>query len=189
MKITNKTKWQTKHLRAFISEVMKQAPEHLRRKMLDEKYRSRLEVEIRYNKAGQRGDYVCGRAAINSYWMRLLVGGHAIDRVDLAHVIMHELAHTLGYRHPDMEGNPNFMRVGRWRDVYAWAEELPLELVTPKAKPQGAELQAIRYGRVLAAKERWLAKFKRAQNALRKLNRQENYYANALASRKPKEIV
>lgn len=189
MKITNKTKWQTPHLRAFVSEVMKRAPELLRRKMIAQKYRAKLEIEIKYNKAGQRGGYVCGRAWVNSYSMTLMVGGHEIDRVDLAHVIMHELAHTLGYRHPDMEGNALFMRVGKWREIYAWAETLPLEVVQPKAKPRGAELQELRFKRVMAAKDRWTAKLKRAQNALRKLNRQERYYATALASRKPKEAA
>lgn len=189
MKIINKTKWQTPHLRAFVSQVMKRAPEYLKQQFVSEKHRQRLLVRFDYNKAGKESNYVTGRAYLNSYDMQIMVGSAKISKPELAKVIMHELAHTLGYTHADMAGNALFMRVGNWLDIYAWAEDLPLELVQPKAKPKGAELQTIRHERVLAAKDRWTAKLKRAQNALRKLNRQDRYYANALASRKPKEAT
>lgn len=192
MKIINKTKWDTRHLRAFISEVMKRSPEHIKRKFIHRNYRKRLVCEFGYNRGGNRfGGYVTGRAYLNSFSMRIMVGSQKVDKVDLAKVVAHELAHTLGYTHEDMKGNPLFVRDhgARYRELYAWAETLPLDLVAPTVKLKGAELQELRYHRAQAAIGRWTAKLKRAQIALKKLTRQERYYERALASRKPKETL
>lgn len=58
-----------------------------------------------------------------------------VDRIDLAHTIAHELAHTRGMTHREMLRDPAYTRTGNWREIYSWAETLPLEKQQPKAKP------------------------------------------------------
>lgn len=181
MKIHNKTKWRTKHLRAIISEVMKRSPTHLRDSFKQHKYRAKLDVTVAYHRHGMSNG--CGGFGwYNSWSIKLLVSSHEVDRVDLARTIAHELAHTLDYKHSDMKG-PLFTRVGNWREIYAWAESFPLGQEQPKAKPKGTDLQLVRYNRVLNAQGRWETKLKRAQNALKKLRTQRRYYESKLAAK------
>lgn len=182
MKINNKTKWQTKQLRALINEVMKRSPSHLKDKFKEQQYRAKLEVEVVYNKQKHRGS-CSGRGWYNSWSIRLMLPSQQVDRIDLAMVIAHELAHTLNYRHPDMTGSALFNRIGSWREIYAWAENFPLEHEPVKLKPKGTDLQLLRYNRILTRQTAWELKLKRAQNALKKINKDRRYYEKRLAAK------
>lgn len=171
MKIENKTKWNTKQLRAFLSRVAFEE--------LDAKQRKGLQVQIVYNRAGRKADYVSGHAYLRSNLMQINIGAHKVDKIDLAHTIAHEMAHTRGMTHAQMKGRPDYERVGNWRELYAWAEELPLEESQSKARPK-QDVQSVRYRRVLEGIARWETKHKRAVNALKKLRKQRKYYENAL---------
>jgi predicted SprT family Zn-dependent metalloprotease len=180
MKIKNETHWETKHIRAFVSEVMKRSPEHLRRKYIDNKYRTHLDIRVVYNR--QVTGSITGYAWYNSWSMTLRLPSQAVDKTDLALTIAHELAHTLGYKHRDMD-NGLFRHVGNWREIYAWAETMPLEHKAKAVKPKGTDLQLQRYERTVASIERWSTKLKRAQSALRKLTTKRRYYERALAAK------
>lgn len=177
MRIENLTKWKTAHLKAFVSRVaaVELTPEQ----------RRKLKVEIVYNRAGKNQSYVSGCAYLRSNWMRVRVGAHQIDRINLAHTIAHEMAHTRGMQHSQMSGNPEYSRVGNWREVYAWADELPLETNAPKPKP---DVQSVRFQRILNNIRNWETKFKRASNALKKLRKQKKYYEKVLAAKGSESI-
>jgi hypothetical protein len=50
-----------------------------------------------------------------------------VDKVELAHTIAHESAHLRGLTHDDMEGDPRYWWEPGYRDLYDWANDLPLE--------------------------------------------------------------
>lgn len=183
MKITNKTKWETKHIARFVREVIRRAPPTLRDKYKARGYPKTLTVEVVYNRAGKDGSYVTGCAPYFGKRITLKLGGHQINKYDLCSTIQHELAHNLGYTHADM----GYRKVGLFwwggAESYPWAADLPLEKKQPKAKPKGTELQEHRYKLVLAGEERWNAKLKRAQSALKKLRVKRRYYENKLAAK------
>jgi hypothetical protein len=96
---------------------------------------------------------------------------HTPDRIDLAYVINHELAHTRGMTHTTMRGNSLYRRIGSNRQIYGWAESLPLERVEKKSKkvPVDAKLAhaekmlksaLTREKRAITLRKKWLAKVK-----------------------------
>ena len=172
MKIVNKTHWRTSHLRDFIRRVALSEIEAPARKA--------LHVVVKYNH--QKGQGSCsGRASLARPVITIMVPSQVVDRVDLAHTIAHELAHTRGMQHRQMNRNPQYCRIGDWRQRYAWAEMMPLERSMPKAKPK-ADAQMQRYQRALASEKRWLTKLKRAQTALAKLRSKLRYYERVLTA-------
>jgi predicted SprT family Zn-dependent metalloprotease len=182
MKITNTTKWQTTQIRAIVSAVMKRSPDHIKRKLIVDQYRKKLHVKVVYNRQVDQGS-CSGHAWFHSWSLTLKLPSQVVDRVDMAMVIAHELAHTLGYKHQDMTGVALWNRTGNWRELYCWADELPLEKMAPKRKPKGTDLQLIRYQRLLASQARWETKAKRAKTALTKLHKQRRYYEKQLAAK------
>jgi len=131
IEIKNKTHWRSAHLRAFIKRVLPQE-----RADLCKRGARALNVRVRYNRGGVRHDYVTGCAPYFSNSITIKLASGAVDRIDLAHTIVHELGHTRGVRHPEMTGDPLYTRSGNWREVYSWAETLPLEKnISVKVKP------------------------------------------------------
>jgi hypothetical protein len=103
-----------------------------------------------------------------------------VDKVDFAHVIAHELAHTRGLDHRRMNTCATYGRVGRWREIYAWADSLPLE-VKPKvvkAKPQ-PDAKLAHSERMLKAA---MTREKRAVTIRRKWQTKVKYYSNKIAA-------
>jgi hypothetical protein len=172
MKIVNKTHWRTNHLRSFIQRIAKVE--------IDGPTHKALHVTIKYNRQKDRG-WCSGNARLKRPIMTIMVPSQVVDRIDLAHVIAHELAHTRGMKHHQMNRNPQYTRVGDWRDRYAWAETMPLEKAGPKARKK-PDVQLQRYTRALAAQQRWETKLKRAQQALKKLRPRLRYYERALTA-------
>jgi len=173
MKIENRTHWDTAHLTAFIKRVAAEELDPARRKA--------LKVNFQYNRQTDNGS-CSGRASCPGHHAIIMLPRKTVDRIDLAHVIAHELAHTRGMEHRQMTNNPTYNRVGNWREIYAWAEGLSLDRKQPKVKPR-VGVQALRYNRVLASEKAWTTKLKRAQTALAKLRKKRRYYEKALAAR------
>lgn len=178
MKITNKTHWETKHIRSLVSEVIRRSPAYLKDQYRLKKYRKNLHVTVGYSRNGN----ISGFGWYNSWSIKLGVPANTIDKAVLARVIAHELAHTLNYHHKDMKGNALFYGVGNSHEIYAWAEHWPFGKTAPKARSQGAELKLARLGRVLKRESQWETKLKRAQNALKKIKVQRRYYERSLAA-------
>ena len=120
MKIINRTHWRTDHLRAFLSRVAETELTAGRRK--------RLTIELKYNRQKDRG--LCsGHAQCPGDRMTVMVPSLLVNKVDLAMVIAHEMAHTRGVRHAAMRGNPAYRRVHpRTESIYSWAVDQPLEM-------------------------------------------------------------
>jgi hypothetical protein len=98
-----------------------------------------------------------------------------LNTFKLAHIFEHELAHCRGYQHKGM------CALNSWKPRpgdYAYLEDFKVGVQTEKPKPI-INHKAVRAARVDARIELWEAKLKRAQNALKKLRRQQTYYRNA----------
>ena len=176
MKIKNKTKYQTKHLRKFVTEIAKKELKHVsasRRKALT----------IEFVPTRSRG--CSGYAYISGYYARVRVekdltpGSHW----ELAVVIAHEMAHLAGAK--SGRSNERAMRSSipyGWNkktpEYYSWAEDLPLEkkVEKVKAKPTALEKAEANLARIEKNISNWEVKAKRAKTALAKYRKQVKYY-------------
>lgn len=185
MKIINETKWKTAHLRAFASRVAKDELEPRQRKRIRVKF-----IPAKYHITGYA--WIGGNTAV--------VRVPAVpDKIMLAVVIAHELAHCRGMTgERDMRSSVryghNLTREKReaQRQRYAWANELPLEkkAVRKKRRLTGAEHAEAEAAKCEAAIKRWETKRKRAETALKKYRRKLRYYtkrAAALRASQPTE--
>ncbi len=185
MKITNKTHWQTAHLRAFLSRIAAEE--------LSASQRARLRFTFQYTrKTGSRysSGYACGGriAQVN-------LSKHTPCKLDLARVIAHELAHVRGMSHRTMKGDPRYDRDAqgklqpgeimcpRAREIYAWAEALPLEVKPPKASAFPSIDWKLEH--VQTALARNLTKLKRLTTIVKKWRAKERYYLRKVAAAKP----
>lgn len=151
MEIINKTHWETPHLRAFVSPIAAQE--------LTQDQRNRLRLWFTYTRrAGS--SYASGCAVLNGSTATVRLSKHTPDKIDLAMVIAHELAHVRGMRHPSMKGDPRYDRRDRTGEIYSWALALPLEVREPrqKAKP-GPDRKLEHAEAMLAINERKLKRF------------------------------
>lgn len=167
--ITNHTHWQTGQLRRFIERVA--------REVLNDDEKPTLSVTVVYNRQVSRG-YCSGRACIGGAWLKIMLPSQAVDKIDLAHVIAHELGHCHGLTHADMRGSAIWTRSGRHREIYAWASELPLEKKQPKRKKRlvGAEHAEAGAQKARRKVAEWTSYLKRAQTALKKWRARRRYY-------------
>lgn len=124
MKIENGTHWRSDQIMAIARRVAETE--------LDPAKRKRFTVRVKY---GRRGAHVGGNAYVGGRSINLLVGSDAIDTMDLAFTIAHEMAHARGMRHRQMRGSPRWYQIDGWRDIYAWAADMPVERQAPKAAP------------------------------------------------------
>lgn len=163
MKITNRTKWRTDHLRAFITRVAQDE--------LDARDRKRVHVEVVYNRAGKAHSYVSGHAYVGKKGeagfvarsMVIKVGAWSIDRIDLAITIAHEMAHLRGLGHWDMRQSPRYTRVsgnevGSSAVHYIWALDLPMEPQPTPVRPALADRRAARLEHATRMVAKWTQK-------------------------------
>jgi hypothetical protein len=147
IQIRNRTHWRTDHIRAFIKRGIRQE-----RADLCKKNAFLLRVSIVYNRGGIRHQSCSGRAVIGGLWMKIMLPSGGVDRVDMAHTIAHELGHTAGLNHRHMEGCATYSRVGNWRELYAWAETLPLEKEARQTKTRPDTAQRLDHARRMLTK-------------------------------------
>lgn len=166
---TNKTHWRSDHLRAFIT---KQLPEE--RPDLCKRGAPALRVTIVYTRRmGSTGS--SGEAVIKGNWMKVRLSKHIPDKVDLAMVIAHELAHTRGARDEYMmRHSAKYGRVGTYREIYAWANDLPLEQVEKKSKKKPVDQKLTHAQKMLKAA---LTREKRAVTLRKKWATKVKYYS------------
>jgi hypothetical protein len=110
--------------------------------------------------------------------MRLRLPKENPDKVTFAAIVAHELAHTRGLKHDMMNGCATYGLTGRWRELYAWAEALPLEikLKVSKHKP-GPDLKLIHSEKMLKAA---MTREKRAVTLRKKWQGKVRYYSQKL---------
>lgn len=167
LEIKNRTDWQTRHIRAFVREAMRRERPS---------FKGTMRVYVKYNR--QRDSGSCsGHAPIGGYWFRAMLPSQVVDKIDLAQMLVHEIGHTAGLQHDVMEGCPVYRRVGNWRELYSWAETLPLEKAVrlPKRKPVTDKLAhaermlkaaMTREKRATTLRKKWQARVKRYQRVV-----------------------
>jgi hypothetical protein len=172
VRIVNKTKYRSAHLRAFVLAARDQVFGDDRKALLVTFLPSRARLH--------------GRASIGGSWSTIWLPANT-DKHVMAQILVHEFAHNAGAK------GERWMRHGKlygfaegWRENVAWATALPLELAAPKSAPAvgdaiGAKLQLID-----AREKAWRTKAKRAATALKKLSRRRTYYQRKLAATEAK---
>lgn len=169
MKVRNRTHWRTDHIRAFLLRIAK---DELEGHWAGAKG---IHVDVVYTRPGRnRAGYSSGCATIGGVCMMIRIAKETPDLIDFAHVIAHEMAHLRGVRHNAMRDYSRYMRVGNWRELYAWAKEMPLERKRIKPKLNKADSRQKRAEDLLAT---WERKLKLARTKVRLYQRKTIYYA------------
>lgn len=180
MKVINKTKWSTAHLRAIAVRIA--------RVELEPEKRKRVILTFSATRGAQH--YCSGYAYIHGRHARVNLPTK-VDvlsdevRLDLAQVIAHEFAHLRGIsnersmRRSLKYGRPRTPELrARQREMYAWILDMPIEPATPRVrtKPAPAAVIEAKLAAIDAKLKSWAAKRKRAETALKKYRRQRKYY-------------
>lgn len=156
MKIANTTHWRGDQILAIARRVADHE--------LEPRHRKHYTIRVKY---GRRGAGVSGRAPLGGYWCSINVGSDSIDTVNLAHTLGHEMAHSRGVTHAQMRGSTRYTYAAGWRDVYAWAKDLPVERKPVKPKPSPEAKREARLAHLAAQVERWRRREKLARTKLR----------------------
>jgi hypothetical protein len=163
MKVENLTHWRTDHLRAFVVRVAAEE--------LDPEVRRHYRVVFGYNRQRGKGGGVSGYAYYGGRTAHVNVPSDEVDRVNLAHTIAHEMAHSRGMRHRAMRGSRRYTYAEGWRGFYSWAEAMPLER---KALPPSLTVNDRARRKHMTAEfaaARWRRKANLAKTMLRKWER------------------
>jgi len=167
IELDNHTHWRSDHLRAFIARGVKDE-----RPDLCKRGAPALKVRVVYTRgSGSKGS--SGYASYHSNRMCIRLAKEFPDKVDLAGVIYHELAHTRGMRHDAMRNHPRYRRVGNYRTIYAWGFDLPLEKVEKKSKKVPVDVKLIHAEKMLKAA---MTREKRATTLRKKWEAEVWYY-------------
>jgi hypothetical protein len=180
MKLTNKTVWNTAHLRAILQKAAEIELEPAQRKT--------LHVTVTYTRGAHSSGcaYIGGRHA----WVRIRhpysTGRRAVPlplnpaaqaelALHFASVAGHEFAHIRGMHHATMPAKYKWS--GNWREYVAWAKDFPLE---PQATPVVVKPTATdKLAHVLKMKALAETRVKRATTILKKWKQKERYYQQA----------
>ena len=126
----NQTHWNTSHLRRFILRALRsERPELFTKERSD--YHLRCDIEYHDDPEDSSSS---GQTHIETGSMWLSLPRENVDKVDFAILCFHEAAHGQGLDHDAMNGNPRYERIENWREIYAWANQLPLEKKARQAK-------------------------------------------------------
>lgn len=117
--IDNQTHWRTADLRRIVVRVA--------RDTLPPGALPRFAVRFNFTRPGTATHGgSSGHAPVPGYKATVSIDPRRPDRVDVAMVVAHEIAHLRGLRHADMLGNPRWYRIAHWRSIYRWALDIPL---------------------------------------------------------------
>lgn len=175
-KIINRTKFRTRHLRAFVTRAYPIAVKSAgsQRVAALERWTGRITISFARSNRRYAGGST-GHAYLNSGRAHVGISDTPNHR-DFARVIAHEFGHCFGMRHADMSGGPLWglgMSDEQSVRVYGWADALPLDAVAPKAKPTKDERHALKLRRIETLLKSWHTKQKRATTAIKKLTSQQ----------------
>jgi hypothetical protein len=166
VKIINKTQYRTDQISALIRRV---AQDELEPGQL-----AKARVTIIYSRGRSLGNCYYGTMRNPRVWMTLKVPRPPapLDPVIYAKVIAHELGHAKGFKHADAIMKTNrYGWVDGWKERYAYAAALPIELKPDRPKPAVDEQRQKKLSHSLRMVKRWESKVKRAQTALKKWQR------------------
>ena len=136
MRIANHTDWNTRDIARLIRRCAELEDVSL-------KY-ARITVKNRRNGGWKLGHCTYGTMLNPRVRMLLLIPkGPAVDSVQLAHVIAHELGHAKGLRHSDMK-TIRYGWVDGWREYYGWAAEYTIAAKPEPVQPTVEDRRALR---------------------------------------------
>jgi hypothetical protein len=160
-------------------------------------------LRIEFREAAPRGDKCWGRAHIGgrSCWVNAYApfnhyrqrGGRPrtlddSDKIELAHIIAHEVAHCAGMEHSDMkECYRELTWGGNWDTKFEWAAAMPLGFIEPRKRVQktGLALAEERHARAIAKVKEWESKKRRAAKLEKKWRDKIRYYERRMAALRP----
>lgn len=181
MRVINETHWRSDQIKALAQRVA--------RDELDPASRKRFTVRVRY---GRRGSATSGHAHYHSLSCQVNLGSDAVDTVNLAHTLAHEMAHTRGTTHRQMRGSLRYTYVAGWRAQYDWAADFPLKRQVPKPKPTLDERRRARLERAQQNLAAWQRRLKMAAGKVRcwrgRVRDLERYTALAAQRPTPPEV-
>jgi hypothetical protein len=177
MKIVNETHWRTDHLKAFVSRIAGYE--------LNAAQRKPLVVTFRYTRGGRSSS---GWASYYGDTCLVRLSKHYPDKVDLAFVIAHELAHTRGMRHRSMRGDPKYRRLPpKTAEIYGWAADMPLDVQPVKYPPRKNDSTKLEHAQAML--ERNASKLKRLTAICQKWRTKVRYYERKLAAQRAAPAV
>lgn len=181
MKITNKTQYDTRTMSRVFRTVYTRVAASIGQNtpQFNRRLRKVLDVEVKYIRDGYG---YSGRAGGN--WMILRIPRKELSIAKLAWLFDHEIRHNHGQDHRDypqhmmhMEGDKKVAKTHGWvLDKLSLPETITEQEPEKKPKPTKGEKQAQRISRLLERRKKWLTKKKRADNALKKINKSLKYY-------------
>jgi len=183
MQITNKTNYDTRTMsrvfRVVFTSVAKSIGQHTPH--FNRSLRRSLCVEVKYVREGYG---YTGSARSN--WMILRLPRNELFIPMLAWLFDHEVRHNHGHDHGWKKFPKHMMHVDdeQAMKTHGWVlEKLSLTHHTitenepeKKPKPTNEEKQAQKIARLLERRKAWLTKKKRADNAIKKINKSLKYY-------------
>lgn len=179
MRIVNKTHWRTDQITKLVYRVAQDE--------LDPGQLKRARIQIKYRRQEK---YISGWCTYGTgrnprvYMALFLPRKGAIDLPGLAHTIAHELAHSKGLKHRDMQ-NTRYGWIEGWRERYAYANNFPVEARPEKPAPT---LDDKRQKKLAAAQKKvaeWTRKQKLATTTLKKWEKKVKRLARTIASASP----
>lgn len=181
MKLVNKTRWNTADLRAFIGRVAQdELPAAGRKRLHVTVQTTRLPRKTARGYAYYGTPEHPGRVTIMLPLPEDATSG--LDYIYLATLVAHELAHSRGARHRQINKSAIYdprYAADASREYYAWAMTLPIKPAAPQA-PRKAIPKTVAINRKLEAcrakVKQYETKLKRTQTLLRKWNRKVRYY-------------
>jgi len=182
--LKNETHLVTKDLKRFIKRCLEEFNKYY---FVKHAYRNKLNISVVYKKLD---NYIGGYAYYNSRTIQIKIpkdfkqidstlSGRQYSYIfEFAQTMFHELEHCEGKYHKEMR---NF-----WKMSYPtpWANDYIINYKEPK--PKQIKTPDMKLSKKLLSlenrKKNWESKLRRAQNALKIINRQTNYYTNRMAA-------
>ena len=179
VRIVNKTTWQTKMLRPFVTRIAREEFSGTK----PSNTRTRVTVEITYNK-GKGFQYCSGYAYYNTSTAYVYVPNAKYTKhfpvLDFCHVVGHEFAHCKGVKHADM--GLHYVRGDYSNKHYAWALTLPVPCPKPPKRAATTDEKRLRKLTLArAAVTRWTTKRKLAETKMKLWSRRVRAMERAIA--------
>jgi hypothetical protein len=163
MKVVNHTDYDTRTLRGIFAAV------HANSGRKPHPRWKHVVVTVVYSRRGG----VSGKAWYNGTGIHCRLSRGAVPARDVAALFLHELLHSLGYRHG--QGGLRSCGIGnQLREVAAFIPESTLEEVEMvKPKPTIDDKRAAKLASIEARIAKWESKLRRAEKAIAKLKREK----------------
>ena len=158
MKVINQTRWNTADLRRFVKRVAE--------KELVPRYRRQVVVTFK----SLRGNGSCKASANKLGRFQISIPVVSVERQTLCRVMAWCMGYMKDLTMAEMRRSPHYSEFGNWREIYEWANRLPLgTMPEEKTEPTQTLAQHLAHSHRMMAE--WDGKVRRAQTAFKKWHR------------------